>query len=381
MPDQPFDRTIYNPREKPLSEDMNIALSQVDRAIRFFAKTLFSNTGGSAVSGFVQGGFKAVESGPAAMSVVLKAGLGFQDLPGDTPGNIDGILGLDDFESYKPLPLLADLTVPIPTAPAGPSSRIDIIEVRADRLKTDSQSREVFDNDTVAFAPTAVDKTLEFLLDGANLGSVTSPADSVSAISLKQGIPGTPGVAPAATSGYIKIAEVFVDSSVTQIFTADITDTRQKLIKDLGAVSSARDILIPASAAIPVDIATYAAEFDFSHWQSIAASNFYLNVPISAYLKKGDRIISISFFVSDDTTNTVDGLLVEHAFPLPAGSVVSDLVPSDLSGSDVEVVLTNISFNGGTNIVDDKAISLEIIGNAAVAGLSFNGVKLSVDTP
>lgn len=229
MSDNPFDRVIVNPREKPLSEDVNALQAQLDRAVRFFAKAMFSNSVGAPQSGFLAGGLKAVEAGTPAMSVVLKAGLGFQDDPTDVPTDIDGILGLDDVDSFKPLPLVSDLTITIPAAPAGPNDRTDIIEVRADRLTTNNISRDIFDNTSETFSPTLVNKTIEFLLDGTKQGSVVSPAASTAAISLKTGVAGNPGAVPATTSGYIKIAEVFVDSDVTTILDAAITDSRTVL--------------------------------------------------------------------------------------------------------------------------------------------------------
>ncbi len=381
MSNNPFDRTIINPREKPLSEDVNIYLAQLDRALRFFAKSLFSTTTGSPVSGFSQGGFRAVESGPQAMSVELKAGLGFQDLPGDTPTDIDGILGLNDLESYKPLVLTADLTIPVPTAPTAPNSRIDIIEVRADRLTTDNQSRQVFDNAANAFAATPVDKTLEFLLDGTKLGTVVSPADSTAAVSLKQGVAGTPGVAPAATSGYIKIAEIFVDGDVVLIEQADITDFRPQLIDSL-AGAPVEEIYIPAGACQRQEGGGGAAVYNLDVWLSSVGDNFQIGVPISGFLKKGDRILSLRAYLKDVAGNLVDIELFEVSQPGSVDISISDAPQSDNSGVAQSVDLTNISFNGATNVLEsDKTYHLKVERLAAVTGIHFYGVKITFDHP
>lgn len=381
MPNNPFDRTIINPREKPLSEDVNIYLAQMDRATRFFAKALFSTTAGSPVSGFSQGSFRAVESSPQAMSVALKAGLGFQDLPGDVPTDIDGILGLNDLESYKPLVLTADLTIPIPTAPTAPNSRIDIIEVRADRLKTDNQSRQVFDNAANSFSPTAVDKTLEFLLDGSKLGSVASPADSIAAVSLKQGVAGTPGVAPATTVGYIKIAEVFVDGDVVIINQGDITDFRPQLIDSLRS-NITKEIVIPAAAGEAQTGGGGASSFNTGTWFSQSGALFQIDIPLSGYLKAGDRILGINVYLKDVVGSQSNVRLFEQAMPGSIDTLVSAIDLSDNSGVAQTVPITAIDFNSSTNVLEnDKAYHVQVSRLAAPLFHQFYGIGVVYDTP
>lgn len=351
MAKNPFDRTIQNAREKALSKDRNIQFAQVDRSLRFFAKALFAGSVGSPTTGFLQNGLQAVESSPQALSVVLKSGLGFQNLPADVPTSIGGVEGLDDLESYKPLPLLADLTVPIATADVT-NARIDIIEVRADRLKTDQQSREIYSNTTKVFTPTDVDKTLEFLLDATKLGTVTSPANSTAAISVKQGIPAASPVVPTTTTGYVKIAEVAVAAGATTLANAVITDSRLQLADNLNPGS--REVNIPASAMMAQATAAGApqAQAEPGRWDSISGTDFVIHVPISQHLLVGDRILSLRCYVRDIGSSTISCTLFEQ--PLPGsgvGTPVSTVTISDGTASFQSVDITGISFNSTTNVI------------------------------
>lgn len=380
MPDNPFDRNVINPREKPLSEDVNRYLSQLDRALRYFARSMFASSSGVPTSGFLQNGLNVVEDSPQAMSVILKAGLGFQDLPADVPASIDGIVGLDDLESYKPLPLLADLVVSIPTAPTAPNTRIDILEVRADRLKTDSQSRQVFNNATEVFDATPIDKTLEFLLDGTKFGSVASPSASTAAISLKTGVEGVPGAVPATTSGYIKVAEIAVGSDVVVIANADITDTRPKLTDNMFT----QEIYIPAASMQGNDTpAGFSVNFNKTHWEAIVGQTMLVTCPLSQHLKVGDRILGLRIYLEDDSTLAIRSSIQEQTLPGIGTAIVSDQVSSDSSGGEQAIDLTNISFNNGTNILEaGKAYIIDIRSlGTAIAGMEIQSVRVQFDHP
>ena len=385
MPNNPFDRVIINSREKPLSADINKMQSQLDRALRFFAKTVFSSVAGAPKSGFSAGGFKAVESSPQALSVVLKAGLGFQDNPTDLPSDINGITGLDDIDSYKPLPLLSDLTVPIPTAPAGPNSRIDIIEVRADRLVTDSQGRDIFNVTTEEFQSSLVDKTLEFLLDGSKLGTVNDPAPSTSPLSLKVGVAANPGVAPVTTAGYIKIAEVFVDSAVTVITDLDITDSRTLL--GIAVDPKINEVFIPAALGqtdwtFPGP--TRDAYQTSGAWHVISGRDFDIALDLTPALRVGDRVLSVTAYCHDvPATNPIQFDLIDVTQPGLNGVLVSDQPQSDQTGNEQTVDITNINFNGGTNVIESGHTYRVRCQELATPSFTnrFYGVKVTYDTP
>lgn len=257
MADNAFDRTVIHPLEKPLAVDINQAESQIDRALRttlynlLSARASFTSDGQIPSSGFVANGLRVVPVSPVAMNVTVKAGLGFLDAPADTPAAISSILGLDDLSSYKPVVLVGDHTFAVPAAPGGGGeSRIDIIEVKINRVLGNPISRQILDPATGQFAPSSKNKTLAFTLDGS-VGTVVSPANSTAALSYKQGVVGSPGVAPATTSGYVKIAEVRVAQSVTTIPASALVD-RRKLLHPAGMVPFSGQWRLQYNAGTPI---------------------------------------------------------------------------------------------------------------------------------
>jgi hypothetical protein len=234
-----FDRTIINTRERPLSSDINTLQSQIDRSIREVLKSFFTGRVGSGVSdlsgnppsGFFGDGFKVRASAVPGLSVVLSKGQGFQYLPSDVPAAISSISGLDDRSEYKPLSLLADATLSGISAGDATNPRIDIIEVRMNRVVGNPLSRDVLDAGTGTFVATSVNKTLAFTQDGSS-GVVSSPSNSVMALSYKQGVPAAVPAEPAVTAGYVKIASVRVAAAATTITKANISDLRVPLCQD-----------------------------------------------------------------------------------------------------------------------------------------------------
>jgi len=231
MADKPFDRTVINLRERPLSTDINQAQSQIDRAMRFaFERMLASRTSdashlSTSQPAFMGDGFALVPTAPASMQVNVKKGLGWLPVA-DDPAAIGGIVGLDDLCSFKPVVLMADTAFAVPVAPGAPNTRIDIIEVKADRRVENPLARDVLNATTGVFDPTMVNKTLAYYLDGRT-GVVTDPAPSTAGLSYKIGVAANPGVAPGVTAGYVKIAEVRVGSGVASVDTDKLVDRRQ----------------------------------------------------------------------------------------------------------------------------------------------------------
>jgi len=236
-----FDREIINERERPFSSDINQALSQVDRTLRDVLQSIFSprisatNDAAGLPSGFIGEAFRVRPVSPLAMTVRLPKGFGFIHDVSDVPSDIDGISGLNDKSPWKPLYLADDITINIGAAPTAPNSRIDIIEVKNNRRRTDSASRDVLDTGTGKFSPQSVLKTLGFDM-GVSVGQVVTPHPSTAAISVKRGalasapaLPTPPGVTP----GYTQIAQILVGPGVTTIDDNVIQDLR-KLIYPLG---------------------------------------------------------------------------------------------------------------------------------------------------
>lgn len=251
MPNNPFDRTILRPLEKPLADDINQAETNFDHALRFFiAALLKSGFSNALIDGFLSDGLAVVPASPVGMSVSVSPGLGFQRITSTELG-IDSVVGLNDLEQYKPIPLRATQAFTVPTAPVAPNTRIDIIEVQAQRIVTDSSSRQVFDEGLGQFLPDTVDKTLQWALDG-RAAIITTPVVSTAPFGYKIGIAGNPGVVPPTSPGYIKIAEIAVGSDVTEITTADITDFRELLTEQIVKVHfPASDGFLSSGTATP----------------------------------------------------------------------------------------------------------------------------------
>jgi len=295
---QPFDRTIINPLEKPLADDINQAATNIDYSLRFFAAALFQNLeSGTPDDGFMSNSFKVVPNSPEGLSVILQSGLGFQ-LINSTEIAIDGVVGLDDLETYKPLPLVGNQTFVVPAPPLAPNSRIDIIEVRAERVTTDPSNRQVFDPGLGQFVPGILQKTLAWALDG-KVGTVNAPASSTQPISYVVGQEGNPGVAPPTTPGYIKVAEIFVDNGALTISDAEITDSR--------VVITDREFLMhyPAAGGYPNPGSTSAEQFLTA---SVALNGgqtpWYINIGLG--MQEGDIVEDVVVVVERQNGPTND---------------------------------------------------------------------------
>lgn len=237
MSNNPLDRVIFNPREKPLSTDWNRLGSQFDYAMRFMTRELFgkraettfpTSFNSTPSTGFVGTGFNVVPAATPNLTVTVKAGLGMFDNASDTPTSIGGIVGLDDLAPYKPMVLMGDVTFAVPAPPVA-NSRIDLIEVRPNRQATDPQTRLILNPLTGEFDPNTVSKTLQFTLDGST-GFVSDPAPSTAAISYKQGSVAASPTAPTPTTGYVPVAYISVGTSVPSIGFGAISDQRAFLL-------------------------------------------------------------------------------------------------------------------------------------------------------
>jgi hypothetical protein len=175
-------------------------------------------------AGFYESGFKVRPTSPATLQVTVDAGLGWfnDNLP---ISGFSGITGLDDPSRFKPLVLTTLETIVVPAAdPVNP--RIDIVEVRLNRLVGDPTSRDVLNPSTGIFAPASVNKTLSYSNSPASV-------NGAGGINYKTGTPAGVPVAPSVSAGYVKISEVRVEALVATI--------AENKIKDL------RNILLPAN--------------------------------------------------------------------------------------------------------------------------------------
>jgi hypothetical protein len=182
---------------------------------------------GTPPSGGIGEAFKLRASSPATMTLAVKKGIGFFYDAGTT-SDINGIGGLNDLSLWKPAVLNADQPVILPAAPSLPNSRIDILEVRVNRVVTDPTSRDVLNPSTGVFEPNLVNKTLSWDFDGS-YGTVAAPANSTAALSLKTGVPAASPSVPGTTPGYFKLAEIQVGGGVTSVDDSKIVHWRPML--------------------------------------------------------------------------------------------------------------------------------------------------------
>lgn len=224
MSDNSFDRTVINSRERPLSSDINQALSQDALTLREILRFLsFSN------EGFVGDGFFA-SSTANNLELNLGPGIGWIfDAAQIATSPIDGVSGLLDKSPFLPVALLNSQLVTLSAPPAAGQERYDLIEVRLHRRRQDPASRDVLNAGTGVFDPTIVQKILAFNLDG-NVGTVLTPANSTAAISVKRGADAPTGTAvvPSVTTGYRAVAVVYVPNGTTTLANK-IRDARRML--------------------------------------------------------------------------------------------------------------------------------------------------------
>lgn len=283
MANSPFDRTIINPRERPLSSDINQAQSQLDRSLRDALSYIYStrvsqtNPGQNAVTGFLGNGFRVNGNG-TNMSLTLEQGLGFY-VDGST-GAVGGVIGLDDFSVYKPLLLNSSPTITVPTAPTAPNSRIDIIEVQFKRTLNNPLTRDILDIGTGTFMSGIVNKTMEFGLDN----QIT--INGAGAINYKTGNVAVSPSVPVTDSGYYKIAEIRVSSGVTAIFNSDIVDSRPLIWPASGTTISGTISVHEAANNIVVDSHFYTAPPGVTPIASTAgvvdSEGFYMGIYVLA---------------------------------------------------------------------------------------------------
>jgi hypothetical protein len=253
MANDAFDRHILNPRERPLSTDLNTAFSQIDRTIRDLMQAqLITRLSGSSDlaatphSGFFGDGFKVREFSGTTVQVSPGIGL-LYNAAADV--SVGGIVGLDDRSTYRPVVLLSPLNIAgIPAGPGGGNSRIDIIEVKVPRLVGGPLTRDILNLTTGAFVATVVNKTMSYTAQTA--GIVTSPAASTADVSYKVGVAAVTPVEPTVTSGYVKIAAVMVEPSLASVVRGNIIDWRYPHAP-YGEIPFGMTVSIPTGAASP----------------------------------------------------------------------------------------------------------------------------------
>lgn len=248
MANQPFDLEVIQPRERPLSSDIDLISSYGAAALKELLAQLClgSNLGSSASTpmvptgcvGFLGTGFTpAFGSG---LTITLQPGLGFMN-NGTPVFSVGDVAGLNDLGNYRALSLTAVETITVPAA--NPSNgRYDIIEVSTAALLTDTTSRDVLDTTTGIFVPSPLAKTLTVNCNGRSTVNSTGP------INYKTGTPAGSPVPPNPDSGYVTIAQVYVPAAASSFNNGSVTDFR-RLIYPGGNMQAMANFHIDASNA------------------------------------------------------------------------------------------------------------------------------------
>lgn len=262
-----FDRVIFWTRERPTSGDWNKAQTSIAETLRILTKAVFGEAyasaptttqanaaTGQAPEGFLNDGFRVVINPSAGPMVVsLTAGYGVQSASPTAATDYSSATGLN-IQALAPAPLTLSSAqnITVPASETAGNSRIDIIEVRADYMTTESTTVGIFNSITRVFDPTAQNKTFTWDLL-TRTGSVVSPASSTAPISYKKGVAFAGGIAgatePSTTPGYIKIARINLDGSVTSLTQGLIADLRPPLLPNGNVMASGRVTVTGGSSA------------------------------------------------------------------------------------------------------------------------------------
>ena len=256
------DRTVFNPLEQPVSSDWNRSQSQLDRTTRELAKRFYMGSPsllsagsdvGVPLSGFLGDGFKVRPTSPASASVVMTAGLGYQQTS-DSSASIGGIVGCDDLCTYQPLPLASPETIAIDTtAPGTGNERWDLIEVRYDRRLENAQPVNIYVPSSKSFVPTTLAKTLAFDLGGRQGSVVQAPAEPTAGIGYKRGVVAAIGSAvfPSTTAGYVAVAMVYVSGATPSTFAASQIIDLRPILGGNGVIHVSGVATVPHASSVP----------------------------------------------------------------------------------------------------------------------------------
>lgn len=259
-------RVLFSTRERLTSSDLNKVQNRFSESMRILTAASLGVPATSAISmadhawlpcvaptGFLGSGFSvSPDAGAAPRGIKVAAGVGYAANGPATATDVDSDIGADWYQSSAlgaPLVLSTDATFNVPASPASGHSRIDIIEVKASYLATESATVGIFNTISEVFDATSRNKS--FSWDLANRTGTASPGASTAPISYVTGVDATGGITsatePSATSGYIKIARINLDGAVSTITQDLIADLRPGL-RPNGMLHVAGDIFIPAAA-------------------------------------------------------------------------------------------------------------------------------------
>lgn len=165
MANQPFDTNILRALERPSASDLNALQAQLYRTIRHLDRLRFGYDLTSVYSGFLGYSF-FVQNLTGLMQLNMSQGVGYQEDATSSVTNIDGIAGLNDLNTYKPIFMSSAKAVVVPSVLTTGKCRRDLIAVRWLRETDDPQSLDIFDPGSKTFTSEIHDKILSTDLSG-----------------------------------------------------------------------------------------------------------------------------------------------------------------------------------------------------------------------
>lgn len=383
MPGKVFDRTVFNPLERPLSSDQNQLQSEIYRTVNGLGWIDVAGRAGvgdplpAARSTFVGSAFFPY-SDATGMTVTLLGGWGWIYDPTATASNIGGISQINDAGDVYPIYLSTTQNLAVPAADAA-NPRIDIIEVKLDRRFENPLTRDVFDPALEVFNPTLLNKTLTYDVLGRT--SINGSA----AINYKTGTPAGSPAAPSVTAGYVKIAEVYVGAAVTVIRQIDIADYRRLCAPGNILEMNARVRWSSDSTVQPLQIRWGSATPGFR--VAFSALTVVSGIAgLAQYLRVHVLHPNISGFTVSSTCSTGDGYLY-GGHPLPPNPVGNQqLLLADwniLNGTTAGyTVFPNTSYAGRNQpALDGRLVATTYSGGAWPSYAEFDiHIKAMVDS-
>lgn len=238
MANQVFDTNILRPLERPSAADLNQLQAETYRTIRYLDRLRFGYDLSTYYSGFLNYSFFVQNLVGSGLTLNISKGVGYLETL-DVSSNIDGIPGLNDISSYKPIFMSGDKTFTVPADVTAGKCRRDLVEVRWLRDLTDLTDLDIYNPGTQAFSATNLAKTMTTDLAGQavdffNAGS-TPPATAY--LIYKKGVEITyvnddswlSAPLPSVDSGCLAIAAINVKNGDTSIPNSRISDLRKLL--------------------------------------------------------------------------------------------------------------------------------------------------------
>lgn len=265
-----FSRVLVPVRQRPSSTDLNRLQVYLEQNLRWALMGAVGSAGsmsqadspliqalsGFPAHGFLRDGFRCT-TGPGALEVHLRAGVGMLTSGPVSATDVDSNSGADWDASTvigAPAALSATQALTVPAVPAAGSSRIDIIEVRADYLAASPATVGILNTATRVFDTPTRNKRLHWDLLGRT-GTVNAPAASTAPIGYVRGVAAVGAIgaatAPTVTSGYVQIARINLDNSGGALVAVDqsmIADFRPRVYAG-GVLRASARVTVPGLAA------------------------------------------------------------------------------------------------------------------------------------